>query len=192
MRSVSTDSAHVPHEGKVSNTNVTPKRTESEVVPHVGKSILAPASRLTPVTLSLAPMRVNKPQETFDLMNTKLADGPNVSTATIVVDSAGRLGPALNFDTNTRQVQKSHNQHFPVTGPFANVDKRIDPSFDDVNGNDSLSKKLESPKPHQDLSPQPANGWKDLVIGVREEERETFVRPLSPQTTPDDEPIELD
>ena len=100
-------------------------------------------------------------------MNTKLADGPNVSTATIVVDSAGRLGPALNFDTNTRQVQKSHNQHFSVTGPFANVNKRIDPSFDDVNGDDSLSKKLESPKPHQDLSPQPANGWKDLVIGMK-------------------------
>ena len=153
MRSVSTDSAHVLHEGEVSNTIVTPKRTESEVVPHVGKSILAPASRLTPVTLLLARMRVNKPQMTFDLMNTKLADSPNVSTVTIVVDSAGRLGPALNFDTNTRKVQKSHNQHFSVTGPFANVDKRIDPSFDNVNGNDSLSKKLESSKPHQDLSP---------------------------------------
>ena len=89
---------------------------------------------------------------TFDLPNTKLADGPNVSTATIVVDSAGRLGPALNFDTNTRKVQKSHNQHFPVTGPFANVDERIDPSFDNVNGDNSLSKKLESSKPHQDLS----------------------------------------
>ena len=119
---------------EVSNTNVTPKRTESEVIPHVGKSILAPASRLTPVTLLLAPMRVNKPRVTFDLLNIKLADGPNVSTATIVVDSAGRLGPALNFDTNTRKVQKSHNQHFPVTGPFSNVDERIDPSFDDVNG----------------------------------------------------------
>ena len=110
----------------------------------------------------------------------------------IVVDSAGRLGPALNFDTNTRQVQKSHNQHFSVTEPFANVDKRIDPSFDDVIGNESLSEKLESPKPHQDLSPQLANRWKDLVIGVSEEERETFVRTPSPQTTPDDEPIELD
>ena len=75
VRSVSTDSALVPHEGEVSNTNVTPKRTESEVVPHVGKSILAPASRLTPVTLPLALMRVNKPQVTFDLLNTKLADG---------------------------------------------------------------------------------------------------------------------
>ena len=147
MRSVSTDSAHVLHEGEVSNTNVTPERTESEVVPHVGKSILAPASCLTPVTLSLAPMRVNKPQVTFDLLNIKLADGPNVSTATIVVDSAGRLGPLLNLDTNTHQVQKSHNQHFSVTGPFANVDKRIDPSFDNVNGDDSLSEKLESPKP---------------------------------------------
>ena len=153
MRSVSTDSANVPHVGEVSNTNVTPERTESEVVPHVGKSILAPASRFTPVTSSLAPMRVNKPRVTFNLMNTKLADGPNVSTAAIVVDSAGRLGPALNFDTNTRQVQKSYNQHFSVTRPFANVDKRIDPSLDDVNGEDSLSKKLESSKPHQDLSP---------------------------------------
>ena len=84
MRSVSTDSAHVPHEGEVSKTNVTLERTESEVVPHVGKSILAPASRLTPVTSLLAPMRVNKPQVTFDLMNTKLADGPNVSTALII------------------------------------------------------------------------------------------------------------
>ena len=152
MRSVSTDSAHVPHEGEVSNTNVTPERTESEVVPHVGKSILAPASRLTPVTSSLAPMRVNKPRVTFDVMNTKLADSPNVSTATIVVDSSGRLGPALNFDTNTRKVQKSHNQHFSATGPFANINKRIDPSLDDVNGNDSLSEKLEAPKLHQDLS----------------------------------------
>ena len=98
-------------------------------------------------------MRVNKPRVTFDLLNTKLADGPNVSTATIVVDSAGRLVPALNFDTNMRQVQKSHNQQISVTGPFANVDKRIDSSFDDVNGDDSLSKKLESSKPHQDLSP---------------------------------------
>ena len=105
MRSVSTDSAHVPHEREVSNTNVTPEITESEVVPHVGKSILAPASRVTPVTSSLAPMRVNKPRVKFNLINTKLADGPNVSTATIVVDSAGHLGPALNFDTNTRQVQ---------------------------------------------------------------------------------------
>ena len=120
-------------------------------------------------------------------MNTKLADGPNVSTATIVVDSAGRLGTALNFVTNMSKVQKSHNQHFFVTGPFTNVNKRIDPSFDNVNGNDSLSKKLESSKPHQDLSPRPANGWKDLVIGVSEEERETFVRPLPPQTTPDDD-----
>ena len=137
-------------------------------------------------------MRVNKPQVTFNVPNTKLADGPNVSTATIVVYSAGRLGPALNFDTNTRKVQKSHIQHFSVTRSFANVDERIDPSFDDVNGGDSLSKKLESPKPHQDLSPQPAKGWKDLVIGVGEEERKTFVRPLSPRTTPDDEPIELD
>ena len=153
VRSVLTDSAHVPHEGEVSNTNVTPERTESEVVPHVGKSILAPASHLTPVTLSLAPMRVNKPRVAFDLMNTKLADGPNVLTATIFVDSAGRLGPLPNFDTNTSQVQKSHNQHFSVTGPFANVNKRIDPSFDDVNGDNSLSKKLESSKPHQDLSP---------------------------------------
>ena len=100
MRSVSTDSAHVLHEGEVSNTKVTPERTESEVVPHVGKSILAPASRLTQVTSSLAPMRVNKTRVTFDVMNTKLADGPNVSTATIVVDSAGSQGPALNFDTN--------------------------------------------------------------------------------------------
>ena len=97
VRSVSTDSTHVPHEGEVSNTNVTPKRMEIEVVPHVGKSILAPASCLTPVTLSLAPMRVNKPRVTFDLLNTKLADSPNVLTATIVVDSAGRLGPALNL-----------------------------------------------------------------------------------------------
>ena len=56
----------------------------------------------------------------------------------------------------------------------------------------SLSKKLESSKPHQDLSPQPANRWKDLVIGVSEEERETFVRTPSPRTTPDNEPIELD
>ena len=113
-------------------------------------------------------MRVNKPQVTFDLLNTKLADGPNVLTATIVVDSAGRLEPALNFDTNTCKVQKSHNHYFSVTGPFANINKRIDPSFDNVNGNNSLSEKLESPKPHQDLSPQPANGWKDLVIGVSE------------------------
>ena len=112
VRSVSLDSAHVPHEGEVSNTNVTPERKESEVVPHVSKSILAPASCLTPVTLLLAPMRVNTPQVTFNLLNTKLADNPNVSTATIVVDSAGGLGPALNFDTNTRKVQKSHNQHF--------------------------------------------------------------------------------
>ena len=148
MRSVSTDSAHVLHEGEVSNTNVTPERTESEVVPHIGKSILAPNSRLTPVISLLAPMRVNKPRVTFDLPNTKLADGPDVLTATMVVDSAGRLGTSLNFDTNTRQVQKSHNQHFLVTGPFANVNKRIDPSFDNVNGNDSLSKKLESSKPH--------------------------------------------
>ena len=90
---------------------------------------------------------------TFDLLNTKLADGPNVLTATIVVDSAGCLGPALNFDKNTRKVQKSHNQHFSVTGPFANINERIDPSFYNVNGDDSLSEKLESPKPHQDLSP---------------------------------------
>ena len=118
---------------------------------------------------------------TFNLIYTTLADGPNVSTAAIVVDSAGRLVPALNFDTNTRQVQKSQNQHFSVTGPFAKVDKRIDPSFDDVNGDNSLSKKLESSKPHQDLSPRPANGWKDLVIGVSEEERKTFVHTLSPR-----------
>ena len=75
-------------------------------------------------------------------MNTKLADGPNVSTATIVVDSAGCLGPALNFDANTHKVQKSHNQHFFVTRPFANIDKRIDPSLDDVNSDDFLSNKL--------------------------------------------------
>ena len=106
---------------------MTPERTESEVVPHVGKSILAPSSRLTPMTLSLAPMRVSKPRVTFDLPNTKLADSHNVSTATIVVDSARRLGPALNFDMNTRKVQKSHNQHFFVTGPFANINERIDP-----------------------------------------------------------------
>ena len=55
-----------------------------------------------------------------------------------------------------------------------------------------LSEKLESPKPHQDLSPQHANGWKDLVIGVSEEERETFVCTPSPRMTPDNEPIELD
>ena len=90
-------------------------------------------------------------------------------TATIVVDSAGRLGLALNFDTNTLKVQKSHDPHFSVTGPFANIDKRIDPGLDDVNGNDSLSEKWESPKPHHDLSSQPANGWKDLVIGMSEE-----------------------
>ena len=77
-------------------------------------------------------------------------------TATIVVDSAGRLGPALNFDMNTRKVQKSQNQHFSVTGPFANINKRIDPSLDNVNGDDSLSEKLETPKPHQDLSSQGA------------------------------------
>ena len=135
------------------NTNVTPKRTESEVVPHVCKSILTPASCLTPVTSSLAPMHVNKQRVTFNLPNTKLADGPNVLTATIVVDSAGRLGPALNFDTNTRKVQKSHNQHFSVTGPFTNINKRIDPSLDNVNSDESLSEKLEAPKPHQDLSP---------------------------------------
>ena len=123
------DSTHVLLEEEVSNFNATPKRMESEVVPHIGKSILAPASRLTPVTSSLAPMRVNKPRVTFDLMNTKLADGPNELTATIVVDSAGHLGPALNFDTNTRQVQKSHNQHFSVTGPFTNVDKRRSGEF---------------------------------------------------------------
>ena len=68
----------------------------------------------------------------------------------------------------------------------------IYPSFDNVNGDESLSKKLESSKPHQDLSPRPVNGWKDLIIGVSEEERKTFVRTPSPQTTPDDEPIELD
>ena len=141
------DSAHVPHEGEVSNFNATPERTESEVVPHIGKSILAPASRSTPVISSLAPMCVNKPKGKFDLPNTKLANSPNVSTATIVVDSAGRLGLALNFDTNTRKVQKSHNQHFSVTRPFANIDERIDPSLDDVNGNNSLSEKLEAPKP---------------------------------------------
>ena len=88
MRSVSTDSTHVPNEGEVSNTNATPKRTESEVVSHIGKSILAPASCLTPVISLLASMRVNKPQVTFNLPNTKLADGPNVSTATIVVERA--------------------------------------------------------------------------------------------------------
>ena len=148
-----TDSAHVPHEGEVSNTKVNPKRTESEVVPHIGKSILTPASCLTPMTSLLAPMCVNKPRVTFYLANIKLADGPNVSTATIVVESAGRLGPVLNFDTNMRKVQKSHNQHFSVTGPFSNIDKRIDPSLDNVNGDDSLSEKLEAPKPHQDLSP---------------------------------------
>ena len=115
MRSVSTDSAHIPHEGEVSNFNATPERTDSDVVSHIGKSILAPASCLTPVISLLAPMRVNKPRVTFDLPNTKSADGPNVLTITIVVDSAGRLGPALNFDTNKRKVQKSHNQHFSVT-----------------------------------------------------------------------------
>ena len=113
-------------------------------------------------------------------------------TVTIVVDSAGCLGPALNFDTNTRKVQKSHDPHFSATGPFANIDKRIDPSLDNANGNDTLSKKFEAPKPRQDLSSQPANRWKDLVIGVCEEERKTFVRPPSPQTTPDNEPPELD
>ena len=55
VRRVSTDSEHVPREVEVSNINVNPERTESEVVPHVGKSILATASRLTPVTLLLAP-----------------------------------------------------------------------------------------------------------------------------------------
>ena len=99
------DSAHVPHEGEVSNFNATPKRTESEVISHIGKSILAPASHLTLVILLLAPMCINKPQVTFDLPNTKSADGPYVSTATKVVDSARRLGPALNFDMNTRKVQ---------------------------------------------------------------------------------------
>ena len=171
---------------------MTPERTESEVVPHVGKSILAPASRLTPVTSSLAPMHVNKPRVTFDLMNTKLADGPNVLTATIVVDSAGPLGLALDFDTNTRKVQKSHHPHLSATGPFANVDRRPDPSLGNVNGDDSLSEEMEAPKPHQDLSSRSANGWKDLVIGVSEEERETFVRPPSPRKTPDEDPIKLD
>ena len=76
-------------------------------------------------------------------MNTKLADSPNVSTAAIVVDSAGRLEPALNFDTNTRKVQKSHHPHFFMTGPFANINRRIDPSLDNVNGDNSLSEKLE-------------------------------------------------
>ena len=104
---------------------------------------------------------------------------PRIAPNAAVKDTQAICAPALNFDTNMRQVQKSHNQHFSVTGPFANVDKRIDPSFDDVNGDNSLSKKLESSKPHQDLSPRPANGWKDLVIGVSEEERKTFVRPLS-------------
>ena len=33
---------------------------------------------------------------------------------------------------------------------------------------------------------------KDLVIGMSEEERKTFVRPPSPRIAPDDEPIELD
>ena len=117
MRSVSTDSAHVPHEGEVSNTNVTPERTESEVVPHVDKSILAPASHLTPVTSLLAPMRVNKPQVTFDVMNTKLADGPNVSTATIVVTAP----PWLNGSTSTMQDWRSWVQFPWVTSTF-NVD----------------------------------------------------------------------
>ena len=147
-----TDSAHVVHEEEVSNFNATPERMESEVVPHISKSILVPACCLTPVISSLAPMRVNKPQVTFDLPNTESADCPNVLTATIVVDSAGRLGPVLNFDTNPRKVQKSHDPYFFATGPFTNIDRRIDPSLDNVNGNDSLSEKLEAPKPHQDLS----------------------------------------
>ena len=79
------NSAHIPHDGEVPNFNATPKRAESEVVPHIGKSILTAASRLTPVISLLAPMRVNKPRVTFDLPNTKLANGPNVLTATIVV-----------------------------------------------------------------------------------------------------------
>ena len=69
------DSAHVPHEGEVSNFNATPERTESEVIPHICKSIPVPASHLTLVILLLAQMRVNKPRVTFNLPNTKSADG---------------------------------------------------------------------------------------------------------------------
>ena len=51
---------------------------------------------------------------------------PRIAPNAAVKDTQAICAPALNFDTNMRQVQKSHNQHFSVTGPFANVNKKIE------------------------------------------------------------------